>query len=678
MNINETSIRTRLLWLGGFSTLLIVALLVITRLADSKVNQSYQSINSAQQAIQSAQHTIDDASQLKDRINDAQGKVMALRLVEKSFLQLRQAEDRKKFGQLAEELTAKLNQLELARISGQFEEYRKAFEERAGLVLEHDALNVKMGEPLRDSGQRLNDLLRQLEGRQSELQLTGGKLGDDELEMLNVVRDCRIAFLKLQTSQQQFIATGDKKYVEEYQQIAAKDAKWGIDALQEYAHSLNNSNYVTDSRMISGSLSEFIKDIDQSLVLASKEHQLDQQLDDTGAGILQSATAALAKADEEVGKQRASGVQAGNSAQAARVAADTTRKSAGILILVVILAGVGIYGAFTLFVTSSINRSLGSAIIQMSEGAEQTTTAAAQVSTSSQSLAEGSSGQAASIEETSSSLEELASMTSRNAENAQKANNLAKQARQSADKGAEDMQAMNQAMEAIKVSSADIAKIIKTIDEIAFQTNILALNAAVEAARAGESGMGFAVVAEEVRNLAQRSAQAAKETAAKIESAIAKTGQGVQLSQKVTATLNDIVVKAREVDELAAEVANASREQTQGITQINTAVGQMDKVTQSNAASAEESAAAAEELNAQAETMKEAVRKLMQLAGSRAGFGGGPIEGTAGGKSRPVAAPARRMMARPLNAPDQPPRSGKAQAAARRNEIPMAGNFKDF
>jgi methyl-accepting chemotaxis protein len=143
-----------------------------------------------------------------------------------------------------------------------------------------------------------------------------------------------------------------------------------------------------------------------------------------------------------------------------------------------------------------------------------------------------------------------------------------------------------------------IAKIIKTIDEIAFQTNILALNAAVEAARAGEAGMEFAVVADEVRNLAQHSAQAAKETAAKIEGAIGNTSQGVEISCKVAQALYDIVAKARQVDELAAEVANASGEQSRGITQINTAVGQVDKVTQSNAASAEESAAAAEELTA--------------------------------------------------------------------------------
>jgi methyl-accepting chemotaxis protein len=180
------------------------------------------------------------------------------------------------------------------------------------------------------------------------------------------------------------------------------------------------------------------------------------------------------------------------------------------------------------------------------------------------------------------------------------------------------MQAMSAAMHDIKNSSDDIAKIIRTIDEIAFQTNILALNAAVEAARAGDAGMGFAVVAEEVRSLAQRSAQAARETAVKIEGAIGNTARGVDISAKVSQALNEIVEKARQVDELAAEVASASQEQAHGITQINSAVGQMDKVTQGNAASAEESSAAAEELNQQAQAMRETVAELLQLVGNDA------------------------------------------------------------
>ena len=168
-------------------------------------------------------------------------------------------------------------------------------------------------------------------------------------------------------------------------------------------------------------------------------------------------------------------------------------------------------------------------------------------------------------------------------------------------------------MSTIKTSGDDIAKIIKTIDEIAFQTNILALNAAVEAARAGEAGLGFAVVADEVRSLAQRSAHAARDTSAKIAGAIASTSQGVEISAKVAQTLSDILTRARQVDELAAEVAGASHEQSQGIDQVTQAVGQMDQVTQTNAANAEESAAAVEELNAQAAALKHSVTELLAL-----------------------------------------------------------------
>ncbi len=249
----------------------------------------------------------------------------------------------------------------------------------------------------------------------------------------------------------------------------------------------------------------------------------------------------------------------------------------------------------------------------LSAGAEQTTAAAGQVSSASQSLAEGASEQAASLEETGASLEEMASMTKRNAETAAKVKELGSDARKAGDLGVQDMTAMVTAMDAIKRSSDDIAKIIKTIDEIAFQTNILALNAALEDARAREAGMGFAVVADEVRSLAQRCAQAAKETAGKIEDAVQKSARGAEISAKVAKSLEEIVGKARQVDEMAGEVATASQEQSQGIAQVNTAVTQMDKVTQSNAANAEESASAAEELNAQALAMREAVAELLLM-----------------------------------------------------------------
>ena len=194
-------------------------------------------------------------------------------------------------------------------------------------------------------------------------------------------------------------------------------------------------------------------------------------------------------------------------------------------------------------------------------------------------------------------------------------------------------------MDAIKEASNNIAKIIKSIDEIAFQTNILALNAAVEAARAGEAGMGFAVVADEVRNLAQRSAQAARETAAKIEDSITKSDRGVQISLQVTRSFEEIMETVRKVDDLVANIASASKEQSDGIGQVSTAITEVDKVTQSNAANAEESAAAALELNAQGDALKEALNKMMKL--------------TAGAKA------ADEIESESAGAPSSPPPSGK-------------------
>jgi Methyl-accepting chemotaxis protein len=282
------------------------------------------------------------------------------------------------------------------------------------------------------------------------------------------------------------------------------------------------------------------------------------------------------------------------------------------------LGGVALFClAATLFATRAISRRLRDTSNALSSSTLIVQDNAGLVASSSHSLAEGSSEQAAALEETSASLEELNSMTRRNAESAQQAKQAATQARTSADAGFEHMKAMNTAMAAIKASSDDIAKIIKTIDEIAFQTNILALNAAVEAARAGEAGMGFAVVAEEVRALAQRSATAAKETAAKIEDSVAKSQQGAHLSGEVAQSFATIQQQIRNLDTLVGEIANASHEQNQGIGQVTSAITQMDKITQANAGSAEETAAASQELNAQASILSEAVASLQAIMGAK-------------------------------------------------------------
>jgi len=297
-----------------------------------------------------------------------------------------------------------------------------------------------------------------------------------------------------------------------------------------------------------------------------------------------------------------------------------------------LLLGAMLAGVLAFVIVRSTTKVLSTAVTELREGSEQVVAAAGQVSTSAQSLSQGATEQAASLEETSASMEEMASMTRKNAENAQQASALVTGVAQQVDESNAALTEMVASMAAIKESSNKVAKIIKTIDEIAFQTNILALNAAVEAARAGEAGMGFAVVADEVRNLAQRSAQAAKDTAGLIEESIARSNEGSAKVEQVAAAIGTITGSVAQVKGIVQEVREASQQQTQGIDQVAQAIQQMEKVTQTTAATAEESAAASEELNAQAEASQAVVRQLETLVGGAASSAAAPARIAASGK----------------------------------------------
>ncbi len=289
------------------------------------------------------------------------------------------------------------------------------------------------------------------------------------------------------------------------------------------------------------------------------------------------------------------------------------------LIGTIIAVLLGIFFAF--LITRSITGPINRIIAGLNEGSDQVASASSQVSSSSQSMAEGASQQAASIEETSSSMEEMSSMTQKNTENANHADGLMKGAKETVITANESMGQLIKSMEDISKASEETSKIIKTIDEIAFQTNLLALNAAVEAARAGEAGAGFAVVADEVRNLAMRAADAAKNTAVLIEGTVKKVNDGSELVSSTNDAFGKVAGSAAKVGDIVSEIAEASKEQSNGIEQVNIAITEMDKVVQQNAANAEESASASEEMNAQAEQLKDYVGELVMLVTGSANQG---------------------------------------------------------
>jgi methyl-accepting chemotaxis protein/methyl-accepting chemotaxis protein-1 (serine sensor receptor) len=299
------------------------------------------------------------------------------------------------------------------------------------------------------------------------------------------------------------------------------------------------------------------------------------------------------------------------NADAAEAAVTTAKWWNWTLLPVSVLAG----ALLSALVVRSLNLELRRTAQDLSESAGQVASAASQLSSSSRSLAQGSSEQAASLEETSASSEEINSMARRNNENSRSAAALMAQSQQ---KFIQTNQALDQsvaAMGEIRTQSDKISKIIKTIDEIAFQTNILALNAAVEAARAGEAGMGFAVVADEVRNLAQRCAQAAEDTASLIEESIVKSNDGKAKVDEVANAIRAMTEEAGKVKTLVDEVNLGSQEQARGIAQIGKAITQMEQVTQGTVTHAEESASAAGELNAQSEMLKDIIERLTAMVG---------------------------------------------------------------
>jgi methyl-accepting chemotaxis protein len=487
---------------------------------------------------------------------------------------------------------------ELAKSSAFLEKYRIYFNE----MVDNDRM-IKTEKDLMSNQSKivLEELQKKIRGfvevKQSMAFVTGEEFNPIYTEVANLATLLSMEFMNLRLGDAVFMNNNDDSFNKTFQAQFKKCDKIRGELLTAI-NVMKDQELVNAYKAVESQLAAYNKSFSTLYTLWQKNKKVSQGMEDSGDKIISVVTSIQKTAETEmIG------------------AADFMVTVMTVLLIVGIISGV----FMSYFISRSITKALHRAIEHLSETAEQVASASNQISSASQQLAAGSSEQASSLEEMAASMEEVASMSKQNADHAQEAVVVGKATAESMARSNKSIKETNESMQLISDDGEKTAKIVKTIDEIAFQINLLALNAAVEAARAGEAGAGFAVVAEEVRNLALRSAEAAKDTADLIGSTLEHIRGGSDTVKLAMEEFYKMGEDGKKVTAFLHEINAASNEQSTGIEQLNVGVQQMEKVTQQTAANAEESASASEEMNAQAEGLKDVVKELKAMIGGSNG-----------------------------------------------------------